>query len=57
VTGHTDRLGIRCLHQKLSERARNAVRDYLVSKGGGQGEDETIAWARSSRSCSATRRT
>jgi outer membrane protein OmpA-like peptidoglycan-associated protein len=42
VTGHTDRLGSDAYNQKLSERRADAVRDYLVSKGGDKAKIETI---------------
>ncbi|MGE0083876.1 MAG: OmpA family protein [Desulfococcaceae bacterium] len=34
VEGHTDSVGSDAYNQKLSERRANAVRDYLVNKGG-----------------------
>lgn len=34
VEGHTDSVGTDAYNQKLSERRANAVRDYLVNKGG-----------------------
>jgi OOP family OmpA-OmpF porin len=34
VEGHTDRLGSQAYNQKLSERRAQAVKDYLVTRGG-----------------------
>lgn len=42
IEGHTDRMGSQQYNQKLSEKRADAVKAYLVSKGAGRDQIETI---------------